>query len=370
MKKILLMVVSVLTILSCAQPKTDVVITTDELSAFKPTIVLMHPTVNNLKTFISLTEQDIFPFPVEANVLGVYHSKGAYDYSQSVVFLKDLKDTRFGLLSLDGSLNPNNLYKKNGCSNAFRAIFENSNGIIFFGGPDMPPSVYNNPVNLLTSITDVHRHYVELSFLFHLLGGSQNEEVKPLLDSKPEYAILGICLGMQTMNVATGGTMVQDIPTEIYGLTTVEEVLALDENMQHRNYYSNLGVDKDLIWGHFHQIQFEQGSLFDSLNGNTQELPYIWSSHHQALSKLGKDIIPIARSMDGRVIEAIKHAMYPNVLGVQFHPEVPSIFDAESKLKRIPFEQNQQSYIDLYPIGKGEDFHRAFWRMVGKSYER
>jgi putative glutamine amidotransferase len=370
MRKFLAVIISVLTLWSCTSPKAEVFVGIDEISAFKPTIVLMHPTVSNLKTFISLTEQDIFPFPSDAKVIGVYHTSGSYDYSQSAEFLKSLKDTRFGLLSLDGSLNPNNLYKENGCSNAFRAIFENSNGIIFFGGPDMPPATYESQTNLLTSITDVHRHYVELSFLFHLLGGIQNEEITPLLDSKPEYAILGICLGMQTMNVATGGSMVQDIPTEIYGLTTVEEVLALDANMQHRNYYSNLGVDKDLIWGHFHPIQFEQGSLFDSLNGNTEELPYIWSSHHQALNKLGKDIIPIAWCVDRKIIEAIKHAKYPNVLGVQFHPEVPSIYDTESKLKRIPFEQNQQSYIDLYPNSKGEDFHRAFWRMVGEWFKR
>jgi len=370
MKKILLLVVSVLTIWSCAQPKPDVVITTDELSAFKPTIVLMHPTVNNLETFISLTEQDIFPFPAEANVLGLYHSKGAYDYSQSAKFLQDLNNPRFALLEVSGDLRPENLYKYNECSDIFSNIFENSRGIIFFGGPDMPPATYESQTNLLTSITDVHRHYVELSFLFHLLGGSQNEEVTPLLDSKPEYAILGICLGMQTMNVATGGTMVQDIPTEIYDLATVDEVLALDENMQHRNYYSNLGVDKDLIWGHFHQIKFEQGSLFDSLNRSSQELPYIWSSHHQALSKLGKDIVPIAWSVDGEIVEAIKHTNYPYVIGVQFHPEVPSIYDADTKLQRFPFEQNPKSYIDLYPKGKGEDFHRAFWLMVGEWFKR
>lgn len=370
MKKILLLVVSVLIILSCAQPKPDVVITTDELSAFKPTLVLMHPTVNNLKTFISLTEKDIFPFPAVANVLGVYHSRGAYDYSQSAKFLQELRNPRFALLEVSGDLRPENLYTYNECSDVYSNIFENSEGIIFFGGPDMPPATYESQTNLLTSITDVHRHYVELSFLFHLLGGSQNEEIAPLLDSKPEYTILGICLGMQTMNVATGGTMVQDIPTEIYRLATVEEVLALDENTQHRNYYSNLGVDKDLIWGHFHQIQFEPGSMFDSLNRSSQELPYIWSSHHQALGKLGKDIVPIAWSMDGKIIEAIKHAKYPNVLGVQFHPEVPSIYDADSKLKRIPFEQEQQSYIELYPNAKGEDFHRAFWLMVGEWFKR
>jgi putative glutamine amidotransferase len=365
MKRFFLLISIAATLYSCSVD-SRVFLQEDELQNFKPALILMHPTVSNLKTFISLTEQDIFPFPKDAKVLGVYHTKGAYDYNQSVEFIKGLNDTRFGLLPLDGELSPANLYVDNGCSSAFKAIFENSRGVIFFGGPDMPPTTYENQTNLLTSITDAHRHYVELSFLFHLLGGNQNDEFVPLLESNAEYAILGICLGMQSMNVATGGAMVQDIPTEIYGLTTVEEVLAVDENMQHRNYYTNLGVDKDLIWGHFHQIKFEKESLFDLLNGNTNELPFVWSSHHQALSQLGKDIIPIAWSLDGKIVEAIKHSKYPNVLGVQFHPEVPSIYDVESKLKRIPFEDNQKSYIELYPAESGEYFHRALWRMLGK----
>ncbi len=364
----LVVLLAALLLFGCKSNHYKIPVTVDELAQFRPTIVLMHPTVNNLKTFISLTEQDIFPFPKDANVLGVYHIKGAYDYEQSILFLGELRDSRFGLLGLKGDLNSQNIYGKNDCSDAFKVVFENSKGIIFFGGPDIPPAAYGNPTNLLTEITDVYRHYVESSFLFHLLGGSQNAEFLPLLELNPNYSVLGICLGMQTMNVATGGTMVQDIPTEIYGLTTVEEVLALDQNMQHRNYNTNFGVDKDLIWGHFHQIKFEEGSLFDLLNGNTNELPFAWSSHHQALSQLGRDIIPIAWSLDGKIVEAIKHSKYPNVLGVQFHPEVPSIYDAEKKLKRTPFEQNPKSYIDLYTNEKGEDFHRAFWKMVGEWY--
>ncbi len=365
------MILLLVTLLAgCGNNKRNVIIGNEDLPTFQPAIVLMHPTVSNLKTFISLTEQDVFTFPKDAKVLGVYHTSGSYDYNQSVTFLQDLYNPRFALLEITGDLKPDNLFKLNDCSDVFRSIFENSHGIIFFGGPDMPPATYENQTNLLTSITDAHRHYVELSFLFHLLGGSQNSDYIPLLENNSEYAVLGICLGMQSMNVATGGTMVQDIPTEIYGLTTVEEVLALDENMQHRNYYTNLGVDKDLIWGHFHQIKFEKGSLLDSLNGNSEGLPYIWSSHHQALGRLGKGIVPIAWSMDGRIIEAIKHDKYPNVLGVQFHPEVPAIFDANSKLKRVPLEQNQQSYNDLFPTGKGEDFHRAFWQVVGEWYKR
>lgn len=365
MRRILLLLLAATLFTACGVNDSSVEIELGELARFQPTIVLMHPTVNNLKTFISLTDNDVFPLPDNTRLLGVYHTDGAYNYGLSKSFLEGFGDEQFKLLAIDGELNPENLYTENDCSNAFREVFNNSRGIIFFGGPDMPATTYGNPTNLLTSITDPHRHYVELSFLYHLLGGLQNEDYKPLLESQPNYPIVGICLGMQSMNVATGGSMIQDIPTQMYGLKTVEEVLAQDENAQHRNYHSNYGTDNELTWGHFHQVKFEKGTLFDELNGDSKDLPYIWSSHHQALDKLGKDIVPIAWSLDGKIVEAITHSKYPNVLGVQFHPEVPSIYDIEVKIKRIPLETNPKSYIDLFPNEKGENFHRSLWRMVG-----
>ncbi|MDD2278356.1 MAG: gamma-glutamyl-gamma-aminobutyrate hydrolase family protein [Bacteroidales bacterium] len=368
MRKYLAVIVSLLMLWSCTNNEIKVLLSADKLGGFQPTVVLMHPTVNNIKTFIELTENNVFPLPDDANVLGVYHINGTYDYGLSKDFLEELGNGHFKLLGVEGELSPNNLYLENDCSNAFREIFSNSKGIIFFGGPDMPAATYGHPTNLLTTITDVNRHYVELSFLYHLLGGLQNEDYSPLLEERPNYPILGICLGMQSMNVATGGTMYQDIPTELYGLQTVEEVLAQEQNAQHKNYHSNFGVDDELTWGHFHQIKFEKRTFLDTLNNFVEEFPYVWSSHHQALNVLGKGIIPIAWSIDQKIVEAVRHCKYPHVLGVQFHPEVPSIYSAEAKIKRIPLETDHKSYIDLYPDQKGEDFHRAFWQMVSTWY--
>ncbi len=99
--------------------------------------------------------------------------------------------------------------KKYALGDDYRKIFEHSEGTVFFGGPDLPPEVYNEKTSLHTSIYDPYRHYFELSFLFHLLGGYQAEKFEPLLKEDPDYLIYGFCLGMQTMNVATGGTMMQ-----------------------------------------------------------------------------------------------------------------------------------------------------------------
>ncbi len=70
-------------------------------------------------------------------------------------------------------------------------------------------------MSLLTRLTDPYRHYFEASFLFHLLGGSQNIDYTPFLEVNKEYTVYAICLGIQTMNIAAGGTMTQDIPSEL-----------------------------------------------------------------------------------------------------------------------------------------------------------
>jgi putative glutamine amidotransferase len=98
--------------------------------------------------------------------------------------------------------------------------------VIFFGGPDVPPSVYGEKTSLHTKITDPYRHYLEVTAVFQLLGGSQDEKYAPLLAERPDFAVLGICLGFQTMNIGTGGTLIQDIRQDLYGKTTFEDWIA------------------------------------------------------------------------------------------------------------------------------------------------
>ncbi len=368
MKRFSLILSIAILLLACNRRETTVNLALDDIPVFKPTIVLMHPTVRNIKTFRYLTGEGILPFPEDYKALGVYHSKGSYDYKLSKDYILQENLAHFRLFEVGEKLSPENIYQKNDCSIIFRTVFENSKGIIFFGGPDIPPACYGEPTNLLTVITDVHRHYLELSMLFHMLGGYQDTLFSPMLNNNPDYPVLGICLGMQTINVATGGTLIQDIPAEIYNLNSVEDILSQNVNKRHRNYHTNLGVDDDLIRGDFHQIDFDEGSLFDSLNAFSSKLPYVWSSHHQTPGKLGKDLVAIAWSPDGKVVEAIKHKRFKNVTGIQFHPEVVSIFESDDKLAQYPFQEDKQSYIDMFPGEKGENFHRAFWKYIGEKY--
>ena len=330
-------------------------------------IVLMHPTVFNLERFIFLTENNIFPLPEGYRAVGVYHESAAYDYELSHNFIRNNNIENIALLGLQPTLAPDNLFGENPLTSQFGQIFEKSEGVIFFGGPDIPPALYGKPTSLLTVITDPHRHYLELSFLFHLLGGFQDEGFTPLLEEKPDFSILGICLGMQTMNVATGGTMYQDIPTELYDTHTVEDVLAKSADNQHRNYHIHFRTDPDIEPYTFHRIRLEPGSIAETIAGNSNLTPYVYSSHHQALKKMGKGWRVTSHSMDGKIAEAIEHEKYPNVYGVQYHPEVIKLYQDEP-LNFIPGQTDGSSFFEGYPGEKGKDFHLNFWSYFAGTF--
>lgn len=329
--------------------------------------IIMHPTVNNLRTFLFLKGEGLFPIPNDIRLVGVFHEDASYDYKLSAEFLKEEGIENITLLGITGKLNPENLYGENECTSQFRDVFDHSEGILFFGGPDIPPAAYGEPMNLLTVVTDPNRHFLELSLLFHLLGGSQNEGFTPFLEEKPDYGILGICLGMQSINVATGGTMVQDIPTELYGLKTIEEIVDADQQMRHRNYYTNYSLDRMVTSDNYHQVNITGGHLA-RINEGIGAMPYVLSSHHQAVEKLGQGLEVTAWSMDGKIVEALEHKKYPRVLGVQFHPEVGDLYKPESKINVRPFEPGAASYLDLYAGALGETFHGNFWKHIAAWY--
>src|ERR1035437_7843950 len=184
-------------------------------------LVLLHPTVSNIENMVWMVENKMIDIP-GVELLGVYSAKEAYDYSASEKYLAEHQLINYQLLEIEGDIKPEEIYRENSCTSSFRKLFEGSDAIIFFGGPDIPAAVYGEEQNLLTVITDPNRHYFETSLFFHLIGGSRNPDFRPFLTDKPDFIIRAFCLGMQTMNVAAGGTLVQDIPTEIYHLYTLE----------------------------------------------------------------------------------------------------------------------------------------------------
>ena len=334
------------------------------LKAQENKLILVHPTEYNLKLFSYLVDQKVIEID-NLQVTGVYYSKETYNYQKSVNYIINNDLAYIQLQEINDVITPENLYQQNNCSPVFKEIFENSKGILFFGGPDLPPSIYGEPMNLLTEVTDPYRHYFEASFLFHLLGGSQNNEFVPLLDSNPDYVVYGICLGMQTMNIAAGGTMIQDIPTEIYGLKTAEEVLQADNNMQHKNYNNNLTIDTTFFAGNFHEISI---SDFGPITGNynSGQNPLVYSNHHQAVEKLGKNLTVIATSVDGKIIEAITHTKYKNVLGIQFHPEGTYLYNSEIKYRKSN-QDTLSSGKEILQTHRSLEFHIELWKTFNKK---
>ena len=118
---------------------------------------------------------------------------------------------------------------------------------------------------------------------------------KFLRTTKP---ILGICGGEQLMNVASGGSLIQDI----------------DQSIQTKIYHEQQNPRNEVS----HEIKITRHSkLFNIVKS---EKIKVNSAHHQSVNNLGKDFVSSALAPDG-IIEAIEHVKHPWCLGLQWHPE-------------------------------------------------
>jgi len=331
----------------------------------KKYIVLTNPTVNNLKTIQFLVNADLLDVNTKKmKFVGVYFNKQNYDFNESKLYIENNHLENFFLQEIKGELNEKNLFEENDCSIQLRKVFDNSVGAFFFGGPDIPPGVYGEE-NTLSVVTDPERHYFETTFLFHLLGGYWNEDFVPFLKEKPKYFVTGFCLGMQTMNVATGGTLIQDIPSEIYGATTPQEILNLGRTNLHRNYWQEIVEDSLLMGINLHTIQFTKHGFFGvAVDVSKKFEPRVYSSHHQAVEKIGKNLEITALSPDGKIVEGLAHNKYPNVFAVQFHPEVPGLYE-DLYVRKFNPDDKPQSYNDI--LGKKSvKFHAKYWTNISE----
>jgi putative glutamine amidotransferase len=112
--------------------------------------------------------------------------------------------------------------------------------------------------------------------------------------------VLGICFGMQSLNVSRGGSLIQDLASQTPDAIKHEQGQTINRPSHH--------------------IRIESDSILAQLAGG--ETARVNSSHHQAVKEIGRDLRVIARAPDG-VIEAIIDTRPDRfVLGVQWHPEV------------------------------------------------
>ena len=112
--------------------------------------------------------------------------------------------------------------------------------------------------------------------------------------------VLGICFGMQSLNVARGGSLIQDLTSQAPEAIKHEQGQTINRPSHH--------------------IRIEAGSLLAELAGS--DAARVNSSHHQAVNQVGRDLRVIARAPD-EVIEAIIDTRSDRfALGVQWHPEI------------------------------------------------
>ncbi len=340
-----------------------------------PVIVMTHPTLFQVKNIVELYEKDIIPLP-SLVLLGIYHEdelaneeeaeayQGAFDYVRE----NEIPWVRFRKIT--GRVENEDLFGENLWTPQFREIFEAASGIIFTGGMDIPPSLYGQGTLLLSEPTTPARSLYEISFLFHLLGGSRNPAFPPFLAGRKDFPILAICLGLQSLNVASGGTLVQDIPTDVYGLRTVEEVLASDHDKIHSDaYLEKLYPNDEELTYTFHRIRLGADSSFVSKMGfSSSEHPGVATAHHQAIDRLGSGLRVTATSMDGRIAEAVEHDRFANVLGIQFHPERHTLYrkDFFQRGKTgAPLSFNPRAFLQANP--PSYSFHLAIWKWFSEQ---
>jgi putative glutamine amidotransferase len=166
---------------------------------------------------------------------------------------------------------------------ALLAATEDVDAIVIVGGEDIHPRFYGGP----TGYPNESRHLLEAD-------AAQLALVRAAIDRRTP--LLGICRGLQIVNVALGGTLVQDLGEEcghVVRGVPIPQVLTT------------------------HPVLVQPGTRVDDLLGSA--VVDARSAHHQAVDVLGADLIVTARSADGHV-EAIEHRDAP-LLAVQWHPE-------------------------------------------------
>lgn len=330
-------------------------------------LAILNPTKGNIQTLVELRKQNLISIQ-DLIVIGIFHEKQVEDrevarsYEEAAKFAEENGHDWIKFHRLKEGLDLKTLFQNNDLSEELIKIFSYSDGLILFGGDDIPPAVYGEKTSLLTDIGTPYRSYLETAVVFHLLGGWQDKNFESYLKSFPEFPILGLCLGSQSLNVGTGGTLFQDIPSEIYGKTHVEDIIAMTRENWHENPYSKL-LPQEFRSSNMHRIKLaEDGKFVKDWGLRKEDKPFIYSSHHQAVRKLGKGIKVIATSLDGKVIEAIEHTTYPNVLGVQFHPESRNIWDATRKSRLTPGDEEETNLLSILENNPPSlAFHKKLW---------
>jgi len=169
---------------------------------------------------------------------------------------------------------------------------QGADGLLLTGGDDVAPSQYHE---------EAHGTVVAAE------PGRDEFEIAATLAARAKaLPIFAICRGVQVLNVACGGTLVQDIPSQVPG--ALPHSLTVPPNQPY-SLAHDVWVDKDTLLA----------KLLGERLGD-REACAVNSRHHQAVKDVAKGFRASATAPDG-IIEAIEDPAAPFCLGVQWHPE-------------------------------------------------
>jgi len=171
-------------------------------------------------------------------------------------------------------------------------VAEQIDGLLLTGGGDLAPARYGEAPHPTVVDVDPIRDEFEMGLIAEA--------------RKRKLPIFAICRGVQLLNVAYGGTLVQDIPTQIKG--ALEHRLPVPPHQSYALAHE-VWLDEDTLLA---RLMRERLSDADACEVN--------SRHHQAIKQVASGLAVSATAPDG-VIEAVEDASARFCVGVQWHPE-------------------------------------------------
>ena len=170
-----------------------------------------------------------------------------------------------------------------------REIYLRLDGLLIPGGVDMDPRQYGEDVRPECGNLDPARDAVELQLTHWCIE-----------DGKP---VLGLCRGLQVINVAQGGSLWQDLASQ-------------NPSFSKHDFFPTTGFERDYL---AHGVALKEGSRLQTLLEEPRA--QVNSMHHQGIKKLGTALVASAVSDDG-LIEAVEGTTDAFLVGVQWHPEI------------------------------------------------